>query len=373
MIKRRQFLQHSSLAAVSTTAIAACRPKPAPQSEAVSTAAQPFIRWRMATSWPKSRHFTFGGAEHLCQRVSHLTNGRFAITPYASGEIVAGSEVLSAIQAGTVECGHTASYFYVNQIPALAFGTTVPFGLNAQQQQAWLYSGGGLALMQNLYADLGVINFPGGNTGAQMGGWFKREVNSLEDLKGLTMRLPGLAGDVITRLGMKVELLPGHQIFDALDQGKIDAAEWVGPHDDEQLGLHLVAPFYYFPGWWEPGTTYEFQVSLAEWEKLPSEYRYAFEVAASEANFLMLTNYDAANGQALQRILSGGTQLREFSLEILQAAQTITFELYEETASQDPTFKEVYEQWKTFRTQIYQWHRINELGFVSFAFKTLDT
>ncbi|WP_039895427.1 TRAP transporter substrate-binding protein [Lyngbya sp. PCC 8106] len=371
-MKRRTFLKHSSLAAASTTAIAACTPKPTTESEPASTPAQPFVRWRMATSWPKSLNFTFGTAEQLCQRVSRLTNGRFAITPYAAGEIVSGLEVLAAIEAGTVECGHTASYYYVDRLPALAFATTVPFGLNAQQQNAWLQAGGGLALIQNLYADWGIINFPGGSTGAQMGGWFKTEVDTLDDLKGLKMRIPGLGGQVMARLGMEVQVLPGDQIFDALDQGKLDAAEWVGPHDDEQLGLNRVAPFYYSPGWWEPGTTYEFQVNLAEWQKLPSEYREAFEVAASEAHNQMLANYDAANGQALQRLLFGGTELREFSPEILQAAQNITFELYEDKASQDSTFKQIYQQWKAFRSQVYQWHRVNEFGFVSFPFKTIN-
>ncbi|MEB3282637.1 MAG: TRAP transporter substrate-binding protein [Lyngbya sp.] len=373
MIKRRTFLQHSTLTAVSTTALAACSRKPPTPSEPVSSPAQPFVRWRMATSWPKSLNLTFGAAEQLCQRVSRLTNGRFAITPYAAGEIVSGLEVLPAVEAGTVECGHTASYYYIDRVPALAFATTVPFGLNAQQQQAWLHSGEGLALMQNLYADFGVRNFPGGSTGAQMGGWFKREVNTLADLKGLKMRIPGLGGQVMGRLGMEVQVLLGNQIFDALDGNKLDAAEWVGPYDDEQLGLNRVAPFYYFPGWWEPGTTYEFQVNLAAWQKLPSQYQEAFEVAAAQANCQMLANYDAANGQALQRLLARGTKLREFSPEILQAAENVTFELYEEKASQDPTFKQIYQQWKAFRSQVYQWHRVNELGFVSFAFQTLDS
>ncbi|WP_413168281.1 TRAP transporter substrate-binding protein [Capilliphycus salinus ALCB114379] len=371
-MKRRTFLQRSTLTAVGTAAIAACSREPATESEPVTSPGRPFVRWRMATSWPKSLTFTFGTAEQLCQRVSHLTDGRFAITPFEAGEIAPGLEVLSAVEAGTAECGHTASFYYIERVPALAFGTGVPFGLNAQQQQAWLQSGGGLAALQSLYAELGVRNFPGGSTGGQMGGWFKREVNTLADLKGLKMRIPGLGGEVMARLGMEVRVLSSDQIFDDLDSGKLDAAEWVCPHDDEQLGLNRVAPYYYFPGWWEPGTTYEFQVNLAAWQKLPSQYRAAFEVAAAEANTRMLANYDAANGQALQRLLSRGTQLRQFSPEILQAAQNIAFELYEEKASKDLIFKQTYQQWKAFRSQVYQWHRVSELGFISFASQTLE-
>ena len=196
----------------------------------------PSVQWRMATSWPQSLDTIYGGAVTVCDRISALTNGRFTIEPYAAGEIVPGLQVLDAVQSGTVECGHSAAYYYVGKNPALAFGTTVPFGLNAQQQNAWYYHGGGLDTMHKLYADFNVICFPAGNTGVQMGGWFKNNIKTVSDLKGLKMRIPGLGGEVMNKLGVNVQVLPGGEIYLALDRGAIDAAEFVGPYDDEKLG-----------------------------------------------------------------------------------------------------------------------------------------
>ena len=275
-----------------------------------------------------------------------MTNGKFEITPYSAGEIVGGLEVLDAVQQGTVPCGHTASYYYVGKNPALAFGTTVPFGLTAQQQNAWYYHGGGLEIMHKLYSDFNIISFPAGNSGVQMGGWFKREINTINDLKGLTMRIPGFGGEVMKKLGVNTQVLPGGEIYLALERGAIDAAEWVGPYDDQKLGLNNAAKYYYYPGWWEPGPTFEVQVNLDEWNKLPKEYQETFKSAAYQANINMLAKYDALNGAALAELIAKGTELRPYSQEILQAAQKAAFEFYEEKASQDGTFKEVYEQWK---------------------------
>jgi len=335
---------------------------------AISASASPYIRWRMATSWPKSLEIAFGTAGKICQLVGMMTNGRFAITPYAAGEVVPGLEVLHGVRSGTVECGHTASYYYTDRNPALAFGTSVPFGFNAQQQNAWLYGGGGLELMQRLYADFGVITFPAGNTGAQMGGWFQKPIQSLADLQGLKMRIPGLGGQVMARLGVETLTLAGDEVFPALASGKIDAAEWVGPHEDERLGLYKIASYYYYPGWWEPGTTYELQVSRAAWNKLPGEYQEILKAAAMVANMDMLARYEAANGEALYRLLLGNVQLKEYSPEILQAARQEAWDLYADIARGNATFKQVYEQWRSYRKQILQWHRINELSFARFAF-----
>ena len=296
-----------------------------------------------------------------------MTGGRFTIKPYAAGEIVPGLEVLDAVQNGTVECGHTASYYYVGKNSALAFGTSMPFGLTAQQQNSWLYHGGGLEAMQKVYADFNVINFPAGNTGAQMGGWFKREVKSLADLKGLKMRIPGLGGEVMSRLGVNVQVLPGGEIFLALDRGAIDAAEWIGPYDDEKLGLNKAAPFYYYPGWWEPGATLEVQVNKSQWDKLPQEYQEVFKTAAMEANLNMLAQYDALNRNSLTRLLDSGTKLVAYSPDILAAAQKASFEIYEENAAKNPTFKEIYQQWNEFRSSVSQWNKINQLSFANFV------
>jgi len=266
-VKRRKLLQQVSVGAISATVIGACsRATTGPATQAGNL---PRIRWRMATSWPKSLDTIYGGAETLSQRVREMTDGRFVITPFAAGELVPGLQVLDAVQSGTVQCGHSASYYYIGKNPALAFGTTVPFGLTAQQQNAWLYNAGGLEAMQKLYADFNIINFPAGNTGAQMGGWFKRPINTVSDLKGLKMRIPGLGGKVMASLGVNVQVLPGGEIFLALDRGALDAAEWVGPYDDEKLGLNKAAQYYYYPGWWEPGPSFDLLVNRSEWQKLP--------------------------------------------------------------------------------------------------------
>ena len=367
-MKRRQFLGNAAIGASSAAALSACNN--ASTAPGVQADSLPNVRWKMVTSWPKSLDTIFGGAETVCDRVGAMTSGRFNIEPYAAGEIVPGLEVLDAVQNGTVQCGHTASYYYVGKNPALAFGTSVPFGLTAQQQNAWLYHGGGLEAMQKIYADFNVINFPAGNTGAQMGGWFKREIKSVRDLNGLKMRIPGLGGQVMSRLGVNVQVLPGGEIFLALERGAIDAAEWVGPYDDEKLGLNKAAPFYYYPGWWEPGATLEVQVNKSAWEKLPKEYQEIFKTAAMEANLNMLAQYDALNREALERLVSGGTKLIAYSPEILQAAQKAALEIYEENASKVGAFKEVYEGWNQFREQVVQWNQINQLSFANFVANT---
>ena len=363
-MKRRKLINHLATA-TSVATLAACSQT---TTQTTSTDSLPSIKWRMTTSWPRSLDTIFGGAQAVCDRVEAMTNGRFTIIPYQAGEIVGGLEVLDAVQQGTVQCGHTASYYYVGKNPALAFGTSVPFGLTAQQQNAWYYHGGGLEIMHKLYSDFNIISFPAGNSGVQMGGWFKREINTLRDLNGLSMRIPGFGGEVMRKLGVNTQVLPGGEIYLALERNTIDAAEWIGPYDDKKLGLHKAAKYYYYPGWWEPGPTFEVQVNVNEWNKLPKEYQEAFKTAAYQANINMLAQYDTLNGAALAELIAGDTELRPYIQEILQAAQKAAFEFYEEKASQDQTFKEVYEQWKKFGAKIYQWNAINELSFAQFTF-----
>ncbi|MEB3263119.1 MAG: TRAP transporter substrate-binding protein [Synechococcus sp.] len=328
----------------------------------------PQVRWRMATSWPHSLDTIFGGVETICRRVRELSSGRFEIVPFAAGELVPGLEVLDAVQNGSVECGHTSSYYYIGKNPSLAFGTSVPFGLTAQQQNAWLYEGGGNDALNRIYADFGVISFPAGNTGAQMGGWFKRPLEGLSSLQGLKMRIPGLGGKVMAALGVNVQVLPGGEIFLALDRGAIDAAEWSGPYDDEKLGLARAARYYYYPGWWEPGPTVSTLVNLRAWRRLPEEYRVMLSTACWEVNLQMLSRYDTLNAQALQRLVKGGTQLEFYGDAILTAAQEASFQLYADTASGDATFRQIFEQWRSFRRQVYDWNRVNEYSFARFAF-----
>lgn len=328
---------------------------------------QPFVRWRMATSWPKTLDIAFGTANGICQRISAMTSGRFTITPYGSGELISGLDVLDAVGDGTVECGHTASYYYSDRNPALAFGTAVPFGFNAQQQAAWLLQGGGLEAIRRIYADFNVTTFPGGSTGAQMGGWFTREIDSVAALKNLKMRIPGLGAEVLQRFGVQTRVLAGDKIFAALDAGEIDAAEWVGPYEDRRLGLDRIASYYYYPGWWEPGTTYEIQVNQSAWSALPQDYQEVFQAAVASISSEMINQYDAVNSQALEQLVAQGTQLRPYPDDILQQMRQAAFDLYDEMAV-EPEFDAVYSSWKAFRRRLYEWNRVNELSFARFSF-----
>jgi TRAP-type mannitol/chloroaromatic compound transport system substrate-binding protein len=375
-MKRRKLLRRLAYGSVGVGVIGGCNR--ANQTTAptgtTTNAALPTIEWQMATSWPVSLDTIYGGAKTLADRVAAMTGGKFKLLPRAAGELAPPLEVLNVVSQGAVPCGHTASYYYVGKSPFTAFGTSMPFGLTAQQQNAWLYEGGGLKMLQELYAQkFGLIQFPSGNSGTQMGGWFRKEISTLRDLQGLKMRIPGLGGQVIGKLGVTVQNLAGGEIFQALQTGAIDAAEWVGPYDDEKLGLHKVAKFYYYPGWWEPGSTFEFQVNLNEWKKLPVEYQEILKTAAYEANMTMLNRYDALNNEALQRLQQSGVQLRAYSEEILAAAETASFELYDEFAAKDADFKKVFEEWKQFRDRVYAWHNLNQMSFERFVYAKLGS
>ena len=355
-MKRRNLINYATVVAASAVAL-----------PALSQTKHQQIKWKMTTSRPKSLDTLFGGAQMVCDRVGALSNGKFIITPYQAGEIVGGLEVLDSVQQGTVQCGHTSSYYYKGKNSALVFATSVPFGFTAQQQNAWLYQVGGLEAIQEVYADFNVINFPGGNTGGQMGGWFRQEINTLADLNGLKMRIPGLGGDVMSKLGVSVQVLPGGEVYLALERGAIDAAEWAGPYDDEKLGLYKAAKYYYYPGWWEPGPTTDILINLDAWNKLPKEYQEIFQAAAYETNLNMLAQYDLLNSKALPKLIEKGVQLKAFSREIMAAAQKATFEIYEENSSKNESFKKVYQQWKKFREQVFNWNKVNELSFTLFV------
>ena len=327
----------------------------------------PTIEWEMATSWPLALDTIFGGAEIFAERVSAMTNGKFTIIPRAGGELAPGLEVLNVVEQGAVSIGHTASYYYTGKSPVTAFGTALPFGLTARQQNAWLYEGGGLELLQAFYRDrFNVIQFPAGNTGAQMGGWFNTEIETAADLQGLKVRIPGLGGQVMDRLGATVQVLAGGEIFQALQTGAIDAAEWVGPYDDEKLGLQDAADFYYAPGWWEPGPSLEVQIGLDVWNELPEEYQEVIKTAAYQSNTQMLARYDARNGAALARLIEGGTQLRVYSQDIMEAAEGASFELYDELAQSDTDFNSILTEWRRFRNEIQAWHTAIETAYADY-------
>jgi TRAP-type mannitol/chloroaromatic compound transport system substrate-binding protein len=376
-VDRREFLQTLATRTIAASALgiaAGCASQElgvsTPSPEAIAQdSSLPTLDWQMATSWPVALDTIFGSVQIFTERVSQLTGGKFVITPRAAGELAPGTQVLDVVSQGAVPIGHTASYYYIGKTPAVAFGTTVPFGLTAQQQSAWFWEGGGLELLQGIYAErFNVIQFPAGNTGAQMGGWFRREINTVADLQGLKMRIPGLGGQVMAKLGVTVQALPGNEIFPALQTGTVDAAEWVGPYDDEKLGLNTVADFYYAPGWWEPGSELELEINLDEWNNLPAEYQAIIQVAAYEAGTRLLASYEARNGAALQRMVDAGAQVRTYSEEILVAAQEATFALYDEFAAADADFKTVYDQWLPFRNQVYAWNKFNEHVFTTFSY-----
>jgi TRAP-type mannitol/chloroaromatic compound transport system substrate-binding protein len=336
--------------------------------QAASDSALPTLDWQMATSWSPALDILLGSAQLFADRVAALTSGKFKITPRAAGELAPGLEVLNVVEQGAVPIGHTASYYYLGKSPATAFGTTVPFGLTARQQNSWLYAGGGLDLMQNFYRDrFGVIQFPAGNTGAQMGGWWKKEIEQTSDLQGLKVRIPGLGGQVMAKLGATVQVLAGGEIFQALQTGAVDAAEWVGPYDDEKLGLNDAATYYYGPGWWEPGSSLEVQINLAEWEKLPDLYKEAVRSAAAEANVTMLARYDSVNNSALQSLLGKGVQLRAFTTELMRDAEDAANSIYDEFAQADADFKAIYDQWKGFRDTLQEWHSAVETVYLDYV------
>ena len=329
-------------------------------------AALPTIKWRLTSSFPKSLDTIFGAADVISRRVAVATGGKFQIQVFAAGEIVPGPSALDAVKDGTVECCHTAPYYYFGKDATFAFGTALPFGLNARQQNAWMYHGGGLALMREFYKNYNIINFPSGNTGAQMGGWFRKEIKTVADLKGLKMRIAGLAGRVLAKVGVVPQQISGGDIYPALEKGTIDAAEWVGPYDDEKLGFNKVAKYYYYPGWWEGGPQLDLFVNIKQWEALPPEYKSVLESACAEANLDMLAKYDAVNPAALRRLVAQGVQLRPFSREILNACYAAANAVYAEVAEKNAKFKKIYEPWKKFREDQILWFRVAEQNFDNF-------
>lgn len=367
-MKRRDFARGAVLGAVATVA-AACggdRPDGAP-----AVVSRRRIRWRLASSFPRGLDTIFGAADALAKRVEAMTDGRFSIRPYPAGELVPGLQVMDAVQQGTVQAGHTASYYFIGKNPALAFDAAVPFGLTARGQNAWLLHGGGLQRMREVFSDFGIVNFPGGNTGAQMGGWFRRPVGSLADLRGLKMRIPGLGGEVMSRLGVSVQVLGGGDIYPALERGAIDATEWVGPHDDEKLGFHKVAKTYHYPGWWEPGPALSFYVNRQAWDALPKPYQAAFEAATREASLEMTSRYDALNPQALGRLVAAGVNLAPFPADMMEAALRESTALVQEQAAADATYRRIHGEWARWRGDTYRWFSVSDQAYESFAFPRL--
>lgn len=357
-MKRRQFLQATG---VGLAASAVAAPAIAQSS--------PEVKWRLTASWPKSLDTLYGGCEYFSKRIAEITDNKFQIQVFAAGEIVPGLQVLDAVQNGTVEMGNTALYYYFGKNPAFTFGTALPFGLNARQMISWLRHAGGEDLLNGLLKEYNCIGFAAANTGAQMGGWFRKEINSTDDLKGLKMRIGGFAGTIMVKLGLVPQQLAAGDIYPALEKGTLDACEWVGPYDDEKLGFVKVAKYYYYPGWWEGCGQAHNIMNMAKWNELPKAYQSAIVTASNDAWIWTLSKYDALNPVALRRLIAAGAQLRPFPQPVLEACYKAANEIYDGLSKNNPHFKKLYDSLVPFRADSFAWLQVAELGFDNFMMR----
>jgi TRAP-type mannitol/chloroaromatic compound transport system substrate-binding protein len=351
-MKRRSFLKAAGLGGA---AVALASP-------AIAQSA-PTIAWRLQSSYPKSLETLFGACTFLSEAVSDMTDGKFKLQVFAAGEIVPALQVADAVGNGTVEMGQTGSYFYIGKDMGFAFGTAIPWGMNSRQQSAWMYRGGGLEVMNEMYAKYGIFALPGGNTGTQMGGWFRKELKSKEDLSGLKMRIGGLGGNVMQKLGVVPQQLGAGDIYPALEKGVIDAAEFVGPYDDEKLGLAKVAPFYHYPAFWEGGAELSFFINKQKWEELPKGYQRVLRIAAMATGHDMQAKYDVLNPPALKRLIAAGAQLRPMPTDVMRASYKATQELFNELSAKHPSFKKIFDHQIAFHRESQPWWGISDLTY----------
>ena len=330
----------------------------------------PEIKWRLTASWPRSLDTLNGACETFSKFVGEASDGKFQIQAFAAGEIVPGLQVLDAVSNGTVECGHTATYYYIGKDPTWALFCAVPFGLNSRQQNAWFYDGDGQKLIDEFGKKSNVKCLLAGNTGCQMGGWFNKEIKEPGDFNGLKMRIGGWAGKTLQKLGCVPQQLAGGDIYPALEKGTIDAAEWVGPYDDEKLGFYKVVKYYYYPGWWEGGTTNHILINLAKWNELPKSYQAILTAAAGYTNVEEQARYDARNPAALKRLVAGGTQLRPFPLPVMEACLKASQEVNAETSAANADYKKVWENILAFRSDEYLWWQVAEYSYDTFMIRS---
>ncbi|WP_301101912.1 TRAP transporter substrate-binding protein [Propionivibrio sp.] len=328
----------------------------------------PTIKWRMASSFPKNLDTLHGSAEFLVKRISDMSGGKFQIQLFAAGEIVPGPGVHDAVKDNTVEMGFTCSYYYFGKDPTYCIDTAIPFGMNSRQTEAWYRQGNGAKLMGEFFAKSNIVAFPSGNTGVQMGGWFRKEIKTVADLKGLKMRIPGLAGAVLSKIGVVSQQISGADIYPSLEKGTIDAAEWVGPYDDQKMGFNKVAKFYYYPGWWEGGPQISTYINAQKWAELPKEYQTIIQAACADTNTEMCARYDAKNPLALRQLLASGTQLRPFPKEVMEICYKAAMDYYAETSAKNPEFKKVYDDYKKFTNEQNSWFRVAEGSYSNFMF-----
>ena len=354
-MKRRDLIKAAGLAAAAGAAAAT-----------VPAHAAKKIRWKMVTTWPKNFPGLGTGANHLAKLINEMSAGRIDVKVYGAKELVGALEIFDAVSQGTAEMGHGASYYWKGKSRVAQFFAAVPFGLTAQEMNGWLYHGGGMELWEEAYAPFGLVPGAAGNTGVQMGGWFNKEINSVADLEGLKMRMPGLGGEVLKRAGGTPVLLPGGEIFPALQSGAIDATEWVGPYNDMAFGLHKAAKYYYYPGWHEPGTTLECFVNKEALEALPKDLQVIVRSAIKIANQDMLADFTAKNNKALEQLVTQhGVELRKFPDEVLQKLRLLSDAVVREEADKDPMTKKVYESFVQFRDQATKWHAVSEQAYLN--------
>jgi TRAP-type mannitol/chloroaromatic compound transport system substrate-binding protein len=354
-MERRSFVRGAGLAGVLAAGVA-----PA------VVQAQAAIRWRLASSFPKSLDTIYGAAEVFSKLMADMSGGRFQISVHAGGELMPAFGVVDGVQNGTVEMAHTAPYYFFGKDPTFALGCAIPFGLNSRQMSAWMYEGNGLKLMREFYRNYNIISFPGGNTGAQMGGWWRREIKSLADVKGAKFRIGGFGGRIFERIGGVPQNIPGGEIYQALEKGTIDAAEWVGPYDDLKLGFNKVAPNYGYPGWWEGGPQLDFYINTKSYDSLSAEYKALIVAACSHAHTEMQARYDARNPAALKTLVSQGTKLFRFPRDMMDAAFREANGVYNELSGSNPAWKKIYDDYVTFRRDSNLWFRFTESGFDDF-------
>ena len=352
---RRSLIKNAGIAGVLAAGIA-----PAVHAQAA-------VRWRLASSFPKSLDTIYGGAEVFAKAVKAMSGGKFEISVHAGGELMPPFGVVDGVQNGSVEMCHTVPYYFYGKNPAFALGSAIPFGLNSRQMNAWMMHGNGRKLMNEFYAKYNMVSFAGGNTGCQMGGWFRKEIKSVSDFKGMKMRLGGgLIGDVMTKLGAVPQSLPGGEIYQSLEKGTIDAAEWVGPYDDQKLGFNKVAPFYYYPGWWEGGPEVDFFINQKAMDGLSAENKAIVEAAAAAASTDMLAKYDALNPVALKQLVAAKTKVLPFSQAMMDAAYKASLEVYAENDAKSPEWKKIYADFRSFQRDQVLWFRFAESRFDSF-------
>jgi TRAP-type mannitol/chloroaromatic compound transport system substrate-binding protein len=360
-VNRRKFLKAAGAGGVAAAATTIAAPAIA-QSH-------PEVKWRLQASWPKSLDTLYGGAEMIAKRTAELTDNKFQIQAFAAGEIVGGLQVLDAVQNNTVECGHTALYYYFGKDDAFVFGSALPFGMNSRMQHAWLMHGGGIDLLNEFLKGYNAVGYPGGNTNCQMGGWFRKPLKTADDLKGVKMRLGGFAGKIVSRVGMVPQQIAAGDIYPALEKGTIDGAEWVGPYDDEKLGFAKVAKFYHYPGWWEPNSTPFLISNVEKFNALPKSYQIALQTACFETTLWMMAKYDALNAAALKRLAAQGATLTPFSPEIMDICYKAANELYAEINAKNPAFKKLYDSYQAFQSDGYLWHQIADYTMDSYMIR----